>query len=1252
MLFVTGTNLVEGLCTSSTTCVLVCSQSTGLNILTKIFKGRRRSIMCKKLLILTSFVLVFGLVSSAIGQPTGEILFEYWMDIGGTAISDLTGQATFPDNPDDGELRPSFDGPVDWADNYGAKASGYLYPPEDGDYTFWISGDDYQDLYLSTDDDPANAVLIAQVLGWTGHLAWNNYPEQQSAPVTLAAGGKYYIEALMKEGGGGDSCAAGWTGPGIGDEITVIDGAYLSPAEMSLGLQKARNPVPADGAVDADVALLEWTSGAKAVSHVVYLDGALLAETDMNLAAADLAPGMAYTWQVDEVQEDGTVIEGDVWSFTTLPLEAHFPSPEDGAEDVESATLTWTVGKNTIINDVYFGTDEALVAANDPSTFKGKLMTPSYDPGALELFTTYYWKVDEFSPTGTVAGPVWSFSTPKETIIDSGSQTLNYDNSAEPYVSELAYDVPADLTAEGVVSDLTLSFQGQPSNLSVDEATGTYQITGEGADVWGGSDQFHYVYMNLTGDGEISARVVSNGTGSNTWAKGGVMIRETNAPDSKHMIMGMTGGDGGGIAFQGRFADTGAASSGFHGDITAAPPYWVKLVREGNTITGYSSADGVEWAQFTDTSPDNSGGEISNPQPVEMADPVLIGLFVTSHADGENRTYTFDNVDIQGDVDGVLVSEDIDSVSGNSAEPIYVALDDAAGNSALVVYPFDGATQITTPRFWRIPLSEFAGVDPTAAAKLYVGVGDGEPGGAGAITISNIRVVKADMTAGIDSWKAAAEAASPGFIATNVSDGLYDIGTYGGEQTYEFVVKANPNETEPSMALIGRRQFGDTQAGLKFDQWNNTGEYGATLFGVVDLYYGVAATYGVATHAVFVSSEANSTTDLYVDGALAGSVDRAISMSGIVGIGYGAQGEDMSESFDNFDGDIYCVAIYDAALTAEQIAANADAFFNPVFDVTVAGDIVKGVPDDGDWPGGEPPAYAIDDNTGTKYLHFKGDFDPDPGTGGSGLQITPLGGSSVVTGLTLTTANDVPGRDPIAFELSGSNDSIDGPYELIAAGDVVDFAGEVEWPRFTKNATPIAFDNEVAYSHYQLIFTAIRGPVGGSVNSMQIAEVELLGVVVGEPVDVGPVNLLANGGFEDGVTDPWSTYGDATMEVVQDDPVEGDYCLHVTVNSAGANFWDAGLQNAGHVFEAGKSYTLSASLKAKEGTMNINFKPELAADPWTGFGDQEFTMTDTWAEYSVNTGVLDADVDPGSITFHIAYAPGEFYVDDVKFCED
>jgi F5/8 type C domain len=153
-------------------------------------------------------------------------------------------------------------------------------------------------------------------------------------------------------------------------------------------------------------------------------------------------------------------------------------------------------------------------------------------------------------------------------------------------------------------------------------------------------------------------------------------------------------------------------------------------------------------------------------------------------------------------------------------------------------------------------------------------------------------------------------------------------------------------------------------------------------------------------------------------------------------------------------------------------------------DVTTPSDTVKGVPDDSDWPAAESPDLAIDDSTATKYLHRKG------GSMATGLQIAPVVGSTVVTGLALTTANDVPTRDPITFELSGSNASIDGPYELIAAGEVADFTGEADWPRFTRNETPIEFENTVAYAYYQIVFPTLRGE---SETLMQIAEVELLG---------------------------------------------------------------------------------------------------------------------------------------------------------------
>jgi len=155
-------------------------------------------------------------------------------------------------------------------------------------------------------------------------------------------------------------------------------------------------------------------------------------------------------------------------------------------------------------------------------------------------------------------------------------------------------------------------------------------------------------------------------------------------------------------------------------------------------------------------------------------------------------------------------------------------------------------------------------------------------------------------------------------------------------------------------------------------------------------------------------------------------------------------------------------------------------------DITGAGDTVVGVPNDADWPTAEYPDLAIDDNVNTKFLHRKG------GAMATGIQVAPLVGSTIVTGLTFSSANDTPTRDPIKYTLSGSNTSIDGPYTQIATGDIVDFAGATDWPRLTKTTTPITFANTTAYKFYQIVFPKLRG---ATETLMQIAEVEFIGTV-------------------------------------------------------------------------------------------------------------------------------------------------------------
>jgi hypothetical protein len=98
-----------------------------------------------------------------------------------------------------------------------------------GSYVFLIASDNDSELWLSTDQDSQNKQLIASVTGNTTRREWNKYPDTQNnagAPVTLQAGQRYYIEALMKEDAGDDNLAVGW----------VLPGQYVDPANPPDGL--------------------------------------------------------------------------------------------------------------------------------------------------------------------------------------------------------------------------------------------------------------------------------------------------------------------------------------------------------------------------------------------------------------------------------------------------------------------------------------------------------------------------------------------------------------------------------------------------------------------------------------------------------------------------------------------------------------------------------------------------------------------------------------------------------------------------------------------------------------------------------------------------------------------------------------------------------------------------------------------------------------------------------------------------------
>jgi hypothetical protein len=187
---------------------------------------------------------------------------------------------------------------------------------------------------------------------------------------------------------------------------------------------QATEPNPSDGATGVGTPLLRWTVGDTAMFHDVYLGTTAELTTDnqvgthqpfaMYYHVQGFQPGVTYYWRVDEIEANGTMHAGDVWSFTAAPLTAYQANPWDGAKgiDPQAAELSWSAGSGADSHDVYFGSSRDDVANGTGDTFKGNQLAVAYAPGALAANTTYYWRVDEVDAAGTkTVGPVWSFTS-------------------------------------------------------------------------------------------------------------------------------------------------------------------------------------------------------------------------------------------------------------------------------------------------------------------------------------------------------------------------------------------------------------------------------------------------------------------------------------------------------------------------------------------------------------------------------------------------------------------------------------------------------------------------------------------------------------------------------------------------------------------------------------------------------------------------------------------------------------------------
>jgi len=360
-----------------------------------------------------------------VGPGPGKIIREWWFDISGTNVSNLTGDARYPNNPDGWEFVTVFRAPDNWAEQFGSRLRGWLFPPETGDYKFLIEADDEGQIRLSPDQDPANAVLIANTAG-----------NAESQPQSLVAGERYYIEALMKGGTIADNFRVSWEGPVVG-AMDLISARYVGATPYLA--ERAYSPFPADGASGVkQTSILSWSAGVYAASHEVYFgtdaDAVKNANASSpeykgakNLGSESYDPGKlawdtTYYWRVDEVNNTNpdSPWVGNVWTLSTGAFLV--------VDDFE------------VYNDI------------DPP-----------DPASNRIFEAW---IDGFGTTtnGALVGndlPPYA----ERTIVHGGSQSMPYfyDNSSKTSEATLTLVWPRDWTEEGVTK-LSLWFIGDTAN--------------------------------------------------------------------------------------------------------------------------------------------------------------------------------------------------------------------------------------------------------------------------------------------------------------------------------------------------------------------------------------------------------------------------------------------------------------------------------------------------------------------------------------------------------------------------------------------------------------------------------------------------------------------------------------------------------------------------------------------------------------------------------------------------------------------
>lgn len=241
--------------------------------------------------------------------------------------------------------------------------------------------------------------------------------------------------------------------------------------------------------------------------------------------------------------------------------------------------------------------------------------------------------------------------TPRCTYVDTASYLLlpngkvnkAYFRADRVHLNDAGYAIwngvlkPAVMAGEGAsiaVPDLRDQDVGSVSAAGFTMTSGgTATVYGSGSGIGGSADGFHFAWRQLSGNGQITARIAAQQDASGN-PVAGVMLRETLNPGAKSAFAFLSPGAGAGSVF--RAATGGQSVAGANPAPSASTPHWVKLVRKAAMVYCWQASDGVKW---------QSCGKA---RLAGLKNTVYVGLAVSSESDGSIAIADFDNVHVHG----------------------------------------------------------------------------------------------------------------------------------------------------------------------------------------------------------------------------------------------------------------------------------------------------------------------------------------------------------------------------------------------------------------------------------------------------------------------------------------------------------------------------------------------------------------------------------------------------------------------------